>query len=185
MRFKLDQAMRMHRRLVFKQFFKDWKIGILKESKLNKHLINKLQRKFRVFFKFWRWMSATKHTKRQRKLLAEVMGCYSIKSRAFARIKLFIYQNKKVCCSYTLTGLLTHIVTCLLTYLLTYSLTLTHSLALTHLLTYSLTYLLTYLLTYSLTYLLTHLLTHLLTYLLTHSLTYSLPFVGDGGSWTI
>jgi len=138
MRFKLDQAMRMHRRLVFKQFFKDWKIGILKESKLNKHLINKLQRKFRVFFKFWRWMSATKHTKRQRKLLAEVMGCYSIKSRAFARIKLFIYQNKKVCCSYTLT--LTHS----LTHILTYSLLL----ALTHLLTYLLTHSLTHSLTY-------------------------------------
>jgi hypothetical protein len=142
MRFKLDQAMRMHRRLVFKQFFKDWKIGILKESKLNKHLINKLQRKFRVFFKYWRWMSASKHTKRQRELLAEVMGCYSIKSRAFARIKLFIYQNKKVCCSYTLT--LTHS----LTHILTYSLLL----ALTHLLTY----------TYSLTHSLTHLLTDLL-----------------------
>ena len=103
MRFKLDQAMRMHRRLVFKQFFKDWKIVILKESKLNKHLISKLQRKFRVFFKFWRWMSAAKHTKRQRELLAEVMGCYSIKARTFARIKLFIYQNKKVCCYLHLT----------------------------------------------------------------------------------
>ena len=96
LRFKLEQALRIYHKLVYKKMFKEWKIVIQKEAKLNKYIIKKVYRKFKVSFKFWRFVSSHKHLRRQRRLLAEVMSCYSIKARCFARIKLFIYQNKKV-----------------------------------------------------------------------------------------
>lgn len=95
-RFKYEQAMYFHHKITYRKFFKDWIISNMKETRLNKYLLKKLYKSFKKYFRFWRWDAACRHTKRQRKLLAEVMGCYSMKARVFSRIKLFNYTTKKV-----------------------------------------------------------------------------------------
>ena len=46
-----------------------------------------------VFFNFWRKLSSTERVKRNKRILADVMGNYSMKARYFARIKLAIYTE--------------------------------------------------------------------------------------------
>ncbi len=82
-RLSINTAMiKVHRRLVSERY------SIFS----NLHI---LRRRGRFFF-FWRRYSAYKHRRRRRKFLAEVMGSYTLKARAFARIKLFNYISNKL-----------------------------------------------------------------------------------------
>jgi hypothetical protein len=53
-------------------------------------------RKQKRFFVFWHFHAAFKHQKRRRRLLAEVMGNYTMKARCFARIKLFNHVHRNI-----------------------------------------------------------------------------------------
>ena len=50
-------------------------------------------------FKFWFKMAEKQVLRRRRRLLAEVMGCYTVKARTFARIKLFNYNTRRYAAS--------------------------------------------------------------------------------------
>lgn len=47
-------------------------------------------------FTFWQKIARRRAIRHRRKTLAETIGMYSIKARCFARIKLFIQNNKKI-----------------------------------------------------------------------------------------
>ena len=56
----------------------------------------KYVRRRRGFFRFWAALTARTLLRRRRKLLAEVMGNYALKSRTFARIRIFNYQTRYI-----------------------------------------------------------------------------------------
>ena len=49
-----------------------------------------------IMFRFWLHDTRNVIIKRRRKVLAEIMGCYAIKARCFARIHLFNYNTKRI-----------------------------------------------------------------------------------------
>lgn len=96
MRFKLEQALYMHVISVYRSCFKHWYKKVQEETKVTKYLQKQLFKSYGKSFKFWRLLASHKKLKRQRRLLGEVMGVYSVKARCFARMKLYIYQVKRV-----------------------------------------------------------------------------------------
>ena len=82
-----------------KRCFKQWKETCLTDAAIRKFSLKKIYKLRILMFKFWFKISQKRALKRRRKLLAEVMGCYTIKARIFARIKLFNYTNRRLMAS--------------------------------------------------------------------------------------
>ena len=82
-----------------KRCFKQWKETCLTDAIIRKFAQKKIYKLRILMFKFWFKTSQTHALKRRRKLLAEVMGCYTVKARIFARIKLFNYMNRRLMAS--------------------------------------------------------------------------------------
>jgi len=96
MRFKVEQALYMYEKSVYRSCFRQWYRKVQEETRVTKYLGKKLFKSYGKSFRFWRVLASHKKLKRQRRLLGEVMGVYSVKARCFARIKLYVYQVKKV-----------------------------------------------------------------------------------------
>lgn len=95
-KYKSKQAYEMYVKHTLRVVFKDWTIATTLGTRIRKCIDKKLAKYRRVFFRFWRNYAAFIIKKRRRRLLAEVMGNYTIKARTFARIKLFNYTYRRV-----------------------------------------------------------------------------------------
>jgi len=80
----------------YREVFRGWRRVCVSSALVTRQLKVVLSRKSKRFFIFWHKYSCFKHQKRRRRLLAEVMGSYALKSRAFYRIKLFNYINRNI-----------------------------------------------------------------------------------------
>ena len=53
-------------------------------------------RKRRPYLLFWHGYASSMRQKRRRRVLADIMGAYALKSRTYARMKLHVYTLKKI-----------------------------------------------------------------------------------------
>ena len=92
-RFKVQQAMHIYKKNLLKSMWVDWVAAARRLSVVRRHNMRKYKYKKVLFFNFWRKLSSTERVKRNKRILADVMGNYSMKARYFARIKLAIYTE--------------------------------------------------------------------------------------------
>lgn len=95
-RFKLMQAYAMYQRSLSRGSFVTWKEAAKRNALVSRFAAQRFHRKRRGFFRFWRSDVAKLLLRRRRKLLAEVMGNYALKSRTFGRIRIFNYQTRYI-----------------------------------------------------------------------------------------
>eukprot|EP01038_Epipyxis_sp_PR26KG_P013402 gene13402-17970_t len=95
MRYKLKQALQMHINHLMKTVFTEWKLSVLREAGVRNHIIGRLYLRRKMFFRFWNALTIHKVIRRRRRMLAEVMGSYTIKARCFNRIKLFNFNTRR------------------------------------------------------------------------------------------
>lgn len=95
-RFKLMQAYAMYQRHLIRGSYNTWREAAKRNSIVSQFAANKFMRRRRAYFRFWRSMSAKIVLRRRRKLLAEVMGNYALKSRTFGRIRIFNFQTRYI-----------------------------------------------------------------------------------------
>lgn len=92
-RFKLQQALHIYKKNLMKAMWVDWVLAARRLSVVRRHNLRKYKYKKIVFFNFWRKLSSTERVKRNKRILADVMGNYAMKARVFHRIKLYVYQE--------------------------------------------------------------------------------------------
>jgi len=92
-RFKLQQAMHIYRKNLTRVTFNDWAAAAKSLSVVRRHAQRRFKYRKVQLFKFWRKLASTRAVKVKRRILAEVMGDFSLKARYFYRIKLFNYQT--------------------------------------------------------------------------------------------
>ena len=92
-KFKLEQAMHIYKKNLYRAMFNDWVAAARRLSVVRRHAQRKYKYKKVLLFNFWRKIASMRTVKRNKRILAEVMGNYSLKARAFYRIKLFNYQT--------------------------------------------------------------------------------------------
>ena len=95
-KFQTNKALHFAIRQSNKRCFRQWKESCLTDAAIRKFAQRKYIKLRVAMFKFWFKISQKRALQRKRKLLAEVMGCYTIKARMFARIKLFNYTNRRL-----------------------------------------------------------------------------------------
>jgi hypothetical protein len=98
-KFQLRKALAFAQFNVYKRCVFQWKKETLTASIIRRFAIKKYKMKQRSMFKFWFKMAEKQVLRRRRRLLAEVMGNYTIKARTFARIKLFNYNTRRYAAS--------------------------------------------------------------------------------------
>lgn len=79
-----------------KRCFREWVIKCASMARIRTFGMKKLQKMRRIMFKFWFTISQKQVLRRRRRLLAEVIGLYTLKARVFARIKLFNYNARRI-----------------------------------------------------------------------------------------
>ena len=92
-RFKLEQALHIYKKSLYRSTFKDWYAAAQSLSVVRRHSQRRYKYRKVQFFNFWRKLASTRAVKTKRRILADVMGAYSCKARAFYRIKLFNFQT--------------------------------------------------------------------------------------------
>ncbi len=89
-------ALALYGKALRRKVFREWRIAAGKDNFIRKFSIQRFMKKRRGVFRFWRKYTAKRLVLRRTNLLAEVMGCYIMKGRYFARIKLYIYTERKL-----------------------------------------------------------------------------------------
>ena len=92
-RFKMEQALHIYKKNLCRWCFKDWNAAARRLSVVRRHSQRRYKYRKVQFFNFWRKLASTRAVKTKRRILAEVMGLYSLKARYFQRIKLHNYQT--------------------------------------------------------------------------------------------
>ncbi len=92
-RFKLEQALHIYKKNLCRTSFNDWNAAAKRLSVVRRHSQRRYKYRKVQFFNFWRKLASTRAVKKKRRILAEVMGNYSLKARAFFRIKLYNFQT--------------------------------------------------------------------------------------------
>mmetsp|Transcript_21860 Transcript_21860/g.48872 ORF Transcript_21860/g.48872 Transcript_21860/m.48872 type:complete len:1042 (-) Transcript_21860:89-3214(-) len=95
-RHKIAQAVRFYHKTILRRVYREWKLEMLRESGVRVFLLRVLYRRRHRFFKWWDRLTVNLRNKRRGRYLADVMGNYSLKARAFARIKLFIFTSARL-----------------------------------------------------------------------------------------
>jgi hypothetical protein len=95
-RFKLQQALHIYKKNLLKSMWVDWVLAARRLSVVRRHNNRKYKYKKVVLFQFWRKLASTERVKRNKRILADVMGNYAMKARVFHRIKLFVYQESYI-----------------------------------------------------------------------------------------
>jgi hypothetical protein len=73
-----------------------WRQIVIVNGAINRQLRIVLSKKMGRMFVFWRMYAGKSHNQRRRRLLADVMGSYTVKARVFARIKLFNFLSLNI-----------------------------------------------------------------------------------------
>jgi hypothetical protein len=95
-RYQLRKAMEQYSRSIYRKVLKEWRIVAGSEAFVRRFQQQKYVRKRRSYLRFWYKLSCSKMVRRRRNILASAMGCYIIKARTFARIKIFNYTERKI-----------------------------------------------------------------------------------------
>ena len=82
--------------LTTKRIMRAWKQVVIVSGAINRQLRVVLSKKMARMFVFWRKYAGKSHNQRRRRLLADVMGSYTVKARVFARIKLFNFLSMNI-----------------------------------------------------------------------------------------
>ena len=95
-RYKVKQAYAMYDRSLKRGTFLTWQAAARRNSVVSFFIRTKFMRRRRGYFRFWRSLVAKTLLRRRRKVLAEVMGNYALKSRTFGRIRIYNYQTRYI-----------------------------------------------------------------------------------------
>lgn len=93
---KLNAAIRHHNLAIEKRTFNQWLVSIGDIISIQRNIKKTLYRRAIKMVEFWWEYTVIQRRKRKRRLLADVMGAYTVKARTFQRWRLMVYTHKKI-----------------------------------------------------------------------------------------
>jgi hypothetical protein len=91
-----QEAYRFWRRSTLSRMYKEWVSFTELQLKVVVQERRLLARRQQLFFAWWRVYTGQQQMKRRRRALGNAFGTFAIKSRIFARMKLFLYSMKRI-----------------------------------------------------------------------------------------